>query len=69
MPQYHPGARCGASFLDGYGNPYQCNPNHPGYTCCSDSGWCGGSSDHCDCTGCVNYAVVSTEGDPKISCV
>uniref|UniRef100_A0A146LPE1 Putative chitinase 2 n=1 Tax=Lygus hesperus TaxID=30085 RepID=A0A146LPE1_LYGHE len=32
-----------------------CDPDDPGYGCCSPQGYCGGGPKHCDCKGCVDY--------------
>lgn len=32
-----------------------CDPDDPGYSCCSDSGYCGNGPNFCDCVGCVNH--------------
>jgi hypothetical protein len=47
--------RCGPDFpLPGNGEPSKCDPESDSL-CCSDSGWCGNTPDHCDCSECVNY--------------
>lgn len=32
-----------------------CDPDDPGYSCCSESGYCGGGAEFCDCAGCVDF--------------
>lgn len=32
-----------------------CDPDDPGYGCCSPQGFCGGGAKHCSCKGCVDY--------------
>eukprot|EP00058_Branchiostoma_floridae_P001424 XP_002586912.1 hypothetical protein BRAFLDRAFT_105134 [Branchiostoma floridae] len=46
--------KCGPSYTTPTANPGQCNPrsDHP---CCSPGGWCGGTADHCTCSGCIDY--------------
>ena len=39
---------------DGF-TPAQCDPSS-NKQCCSNHGWCGGSSGHCDCQECIDYA-------------
>ncbi|XP_035660233.1 uncharacterized protein LOC118404941 [Branchiostoma floridae] len=53
-PKWRPDLRCGSSFPAPGANPGQCNGNS-GQPCCSTSGWCGSSSAHCYCSGCVDY--------------
>ena len=49
--------RCGPSYKLPNGQSAPCNPDDKaGLFCCSPAGWCGNSSDHCDCRGCVNYS-------------
>ncbi|KAL5247123.1 hypothetical protein ACHWQZ_G019098 [Mnemiopsis leidyi] len=48
--------RCGVNYKLPNGRPAECNPLHPmGHTCCSDKGWCGKTSKHCQCPGCIDY--------------
>ncbi|KAF4700347.1 WD repeat-containing protein 19 [Perkinsus olseni] len=35
-------------------NGIECDP-YSDAPCCSPSGWCGGSRDHCECEGCIRY--------------
>ncbi|XP_066270583.1 uncharacterized protein [Branchiostoma lanceolatum] len=46
--------RCGQGFPAGNGRPAKCNPSGPS-PCCSRWKWCGSSSLHCNCHGCVDY--------------
>ena len=42
--------RCGWNFPLSNGLPAQCNPKDVnGDTCCSEGGWCGNTSAHCEC--------------------
>ena len=47
-------ARCGPQYPLVNGEPAGCYP-HGRYPCCSTSGWCGNTNNHCDCPGCINY--------------
>lgn len=33
-----------------------CDPDDPGYSCCSKTGYCGSGDEFCKCEGCVDYA-------------
>ena len=33
-----------------------CDPEDPGHSCCSESGFCGSGPEYCDCPSCVDYA-------------
>ncbi|CAH1252402.1 Hypp9274 [Branchiostoma lanceolatum] len=46
--------RCGQGFPAGNGRPAKCNRSGPS-PCCSRWKWCGSSSLHCNCHGCVDY--------------
>jgi hypothetical protein len=46
--------RCGTLFPLPSGQASQCHPGRE--PCCSDSGWCGSSEQHCNCDGCVDYS-------------
>ncbi|XP_019641419.1 PREDICTED: uncharacterized protein LOC109482960 [Branchiostoma belcheri] len=46
--------KCGPNFPAPGANPGQCNPNGSG-PCCSSGGWCGSTSAHCYCSGCIDY--------------
>ena len=46
--------RCGPLFPLPSGQAAQCHPNRE--PCCSDSGWCGSSEQHCNCEGCVDFS-------------
>mmetsp|Transcript_7881 Transcript_7881/g.18422 ORF Transcript_7881/g.18422 Transcript_7881/m.18422 type:complete len:936 (+) Transcript_7881:134-2941(+) len=39
------------------GKPVECNPEGDS-PCCSSSGWCGASEEHCQCDGCVDYRLM-----------
>merc|ERR1719159_1787513 len=45
--------RCGENFLKD-GLPAICHPH--GLYCCSNLGWCGTSTAHCKCKGCMDYS-------------
>lgn len=32
-----------------------CDPDDPGYSCCSSSGYCGSGDNFCDCPNCIDY--------------
>ncbi|XP_015787601.1 uncharacterized protein LOC107364687 [Tetranychus urticae] len=34
-----------------------CDPDDPGYSCCSASGYCGSGPQFCECEGCVDYSL------------
>merc|ERR1739844_798563 len=52
--RYRPDGRCGlANPLDD-GTPAECDPNSE-YWCCSEHGFCGGTHEHCDCVGCIDF--------------
>ena len=46
--------RCGSAFPLEDGSPAQCDPYGDNY-CCSKWGFCGFTSEHCDCSDCMNY--------------
>ncbi|KAI8498961.1 hypothetical protein Bbelb_234140, partial [Branchiostoma belcheri] len=46
--------QCGRKFPLEDGSPAECNPDGVG-PCCSPRNWCGKTSDHCHCRGCVDY--------------
>ena len=47
---------CGTEYPLANGDPAQCDPNNSiGFTCCSSGGWCGKTSSHCKCDGCIDY--------------
>eukprot|EP00058_Branchiostoma_floridae_P004415 XP_002589903.1 hypothetical protein BRAFLDRAFT_81970 [Branchiostoma floridae] len=46
--------RCGAGYPAPNGQPAKCDPDGK-YPCCSPGKWCGKTTDHCDCSGCVDY--------------
>ena len=47
--------RCGSSFKLDDGSLSECDPYSAFQYCCSEFGYCGDSSNHCDCTACVDY--------------
>ena len=55
---WRPDGRCGEQLQLADGVPVQCDPranaNRKG-PCCSSAGWCGGSVDHCQCSGCQDF--------------
>jgi hypothetical protein len=48
------------------GQPGQCDPQSA-VPCCSVSGWCGETPNHCDCVGCVDYRKRSRWVPPSTS--
>ncbi|KAJ8049842.1 Lectin-B [Holothuria leucospilota] len=46
--------RCGKSYPASDGKPARCDPNSDSF-CCSPHGWCGSTSAHCKCDGCIDY--------------
>lgn len=63
--------RCGEDVRGKDGtDPAWCNPLDPrNMTCCSDVGWCGNSTQHCDCgKDCINYSFACTCADPASPC-
>ncbi|XP_078616294.1 uncharacterized protein LOC144884711 [Branchiostoma floridae x Branchiostoma japonicum] len=46
--------RCGQGYPADDGNPAECDPDgkHP---CCSPGNWCGFTTYHCNCRGCIDY--------------
>ena len=46
--------RCGPDFPLEDGSPTECNPDSPNF-CCSNSGWCDNTPQHCSCDNCINY--------------
>ena len=55
--------RCGKDYPLPDGKPAQCNPEGPlgpkqAGPCCSEYGYCGGSSAHCECANCIDYRTV-----------
>ena len=66
--------RCGSSFKLDNGNISECDPYNDMYYCCSKWGYCGDTSEHCDCSDCVDYRkhyslniTSKVEGMPLIS--
>ncbi|KAI8483084.1 hypothetical protein Bbelb_392400 [Branchiostoma belcheri] len=46
--------RCRRDFPAEDGSPAECNPDSL-WGCCSESSWCGYTTDHCDCYYCIDY--------------
>ncbi|XP_078663425.1 uncharacterized protein LOC144906732 [Branchiostoma floridae x Branchiostoma belcheri] len=46
--------RCRRDFQAEDGSPAECNPDSL-WGCCSESSWCGYTTDHCDCYYCIDY--------------
>ncbi|KAJ8034625.1 Neurotrypsin [Holothuria leucospilota] len=46
--------RCGPQYPFTNGQPGECDPDSE-WSCCSESGWCGNSTDNCTCDGCIDY--------------
>lgn len=67
FPKFRDDYRCGASVLAPNGDPAECDPEGI-LPCCSPSGWCGVTSDHCDCEKCVDYRVKKSKDIAKLSC-
>ena len=49
--------RCGSSFKLDNGNISECDPYNDLYYCCSKWGYCGDTSEHCECSECVDYRI------------
>lgn len=47
--------RCGPFYPAPAAEPGECNPLDEEHHCCSASGWCGSSPEHCDCDSCADY--------------
>ena len=47
--------RCGPSAPEVKGHTAICDPDSASSFCCSAGGYCGGSAEHCECDGCVNF--------------
>ena len=47
--------RCGPSFKLDNGSITECDPYNDMYYCCSKWGYCGDTSEHCECSECVDY--------------
>ena len=58
--------RCGSAYLLSDGSPAQCDP-YGDLFCCSKWGFCGFTSEHCECSDCIdyrkNYSINTTEGE------
>lgn len=48
--------RCGQFYPAPAASPGECDPTDLVYHCCSGSGWCGASDEHCHCSDCVDYS-------------
>ena len=46
--------RCGSEYPLSDGSPAQCDP-YGNLFCCSEYGFCGFTSEHCDCSECIDY--------------
>ena len=46
--------RCGSSFALTNGSLTECDP-YSIYYCCSEHGYCGDTSEHCECPNCIDY--------------
>jgi len=58
--------KCGPNNPTSTGEPGQCDPLANGNgkgPCCSTLGWCGNSTRHCDCDGCINYDTLQSKLD------
>eukprot|EP01067_Filipodium_phascolosomae_P009303 Filipodium_phascolosomae@DN8267_c0_g1_i1.p1 len=53
-PPWRHDGRCGTDFQNFYEEAATCNPETT-QPCCSPSGWCGNSPDHCTCDGCLQF--------------
>ena len=51
---FAPETNCGPKKPMPDGSPGQCDPESDEF-CCSAWGFCGGTAEHCDCEGCMNY--------------
>ena len=51
------GGECGRNYPLPDGTPAQCDPNGD-KPCCSSSGECGNSREHCTCSGCTDYKLL-----------
>jgi hypothetical protein len=47
--------RCGPFFPAPAAEPGECNPLDEAHFCCSASGWCGNTAEHCECDSCADY--------------
>lgn len=56
--------KCGPSNPLPDGGAAQCNPDGS-FPCCSASGWCGASGEHCTCQGCVDYRSMKLQETAK----
>merc|ERR1711962_736958 len=50
---YRADGRCGSSFPLPNGSSSQCNPESD-FPCCSEYGYCGAESGHCQCEKCID---------------
>ncbi|KAJ8040994.1 Neurotrypsin [Holothuria leucospilota] len=51
---YRDDYRCGGDYLAPNGEVARCKKDSE-YPCCSADKWCGITSDHCECPGCIDY--------------
>ena len=58
--------RCGPDYPLEDWTPSACN-NQTEDSCCSASGWCGATAEHCTCESCVNYGGNKNLGENKYS--
>lgn len=54
---------CGPTGSLPNGEPAQCNPKSDA-PCCSPSGWCGGTVEHCSCPSCIDYRTAAKPPEP-----
>ena len=47
--------RCGPFYPAPAAEPGECNPLDEAHFCCSASGWCGNTAEHCECDSCADY--------------
>ena len=61
--RYEQVLRCGPlwpawNFTSDLGPDGECDPNSPSH-CCSPSGFCGFSDEHCKCEGCIDFRITN----------
>ena len=49
--------RCGPFYPAPAAEPGECNPLDEEHFCCSASGWCGSTPEHCECDSCADYSL------------
>ena len=65
---YRADGRCGAQWPLPSGAVSECAPDSAaGGPCCSESGWCGSTAEHCECKGCVDYSPKDDGGEENSS--